>query len=151
MPCIFILMAYLFFCRLYSSVNIFFIYINISSIILSPLILLQWMWCFHRHQNTVKYSSYATKGGGGCSQRSVRLHLMMASESRQVGVNWRQLHLPPVSFRKRRFLENHCAKKSFEKECFLFNKKKKAHFTLLIPGMVGEFTVTLQMSVFSNV
>lgn len=30
-------------------------------------------------------------------------------------------------------------------------KQKKAHFTLLIPGMVGEFTVTLQMSVFSNV
>ncbi len=64
MLCVFIL-AYLFFCGLYSSVvTLFFFYILV-------VVLYHHLYCYNGckvsigHQNTVKNSSYATKGGDG--------------------------------------------------------------------------------------
>lgn len=64
MQCIFILMAYLFFCRLYSC------YIFLILVVLSY----HHLYCYNGceisiwHQHTVTYSSYATKGGDGLIQ-----------------------------------------------------------------------------------
>lgn len=140
MPCIFILMAYLFFCRLYSSVvTFFFLYIYSSIIIISPLILLQWMWSFHMT------SEYCYRVLVLCNKRRRWVEIVLClfsvwwkrlegdspveTVSSQISVKWRK-KCSNVTFTSslfRRVLE-------FLRELlhviFSHEQKKKAHFTL---------------------
>lgn len=126
----------------------FFLYIYILVVLLY-----HHLYCYSgckvsiRHQDTVKYLSYATKGGDGL-RWCVCLHLMKMTVLSEITMKWRK---QCESIYLQSFQEE-----EFRKTCLVWNWMfshwlKKHIFTLSIHCTVGEFTVTLQMIIFSSV